>query len=489
MSHSCEPAESGAHNEPATSRPPLEGYNAPSSYGNLDDSLPPRRLSHASSVANSRNSRRQSGTVSGSMYYDTPDTYANLDEAMDVSPIQNPDEAPVRRYESLEHVRTRQQELLRNERLPMAGKAREDDARRNIRVSRLATQIYTTSYLILFSILGTLARLGLQALTTYPGMPVIFPSLWPNFAGSFIMGFLAEDRMLFRREWATSPQPGDDENSGDSSVSPSAANKAHAATKKTIPLYIGLATGFCGSFTSFSSFIRDMFLALSNDLPSSPRNGGYSLAAVLAVLLITLSLSLSGLFLGAHLAIALQPFTPSLPSSLTRKILDRLAVPLGWGAWLTAILLSVFPPDRFSLGPEGWRGAATFALVFAPLGCLTRFYVSLRLNGRLAAFPLGTFAVNVAGTAILGMAWDLEHVPLGGVVGCQVLQGVQDGFCGCLTTVSTWVAELAALTRRNAYTYGGLSVLTGLGLLVAIMSGLRWSPEGGFPDVLCVHSL
>ncbi|KAK3357080.1 CrcB-like protein-domain-containing protein [Lasiosphaeria hispida] len=518
MSHSYEPAESGTHNVPASSRPPPKEYNTPNSYSNLDASLPPvqhlvggneKNARHGSpaTTASQREHRRQSGAISESADYDAPDAYVNLDEAMDVSPVQNPDEAPFHRYESLEHVRTRQQERLRDEGLRMqesqASESRErppdvaaeeevkeDTAERKIRVSRLATQIYTISYLVLFSILGTLARLGLQAVTAYPGMPVIFPSLWPNFAGSLVMGFLAEDRMLFRHEWGTSPQSGGSENSGDSSADPSATKKAHAATK-TIPLYIGLATGFCGSFTSFSSFIRDMFLALSNDLPSSspPRNGGYSLAALLAVLLTTLSLSLAGLFLGAHLAIALRPLTPSLPFPLTRKILDRLAVLLGWGAWLTAILLSVLPPDRFSPGPEGWRGPATFALVFAPLGCLARFYISLRLNGRLAAFPLGTFAVNAAGTAILGMAWDLEHVPLGGVVGCQVLQGIQDGFCGCLTTVSTWVAELAALTRRNAYVYGGVSVLAGLGLLVAIMGGLRWSSEGGFTDVLCIHSL
>lgn len=361
----------------------------------------------------------------------------------------------------------------------------------------MATQIYTVSYLILFSLLGTLARLGLQALTTYPGMPVIFPSIWPNFAGSFIMGFLTEDRMLFSNAKApklpkeTTPpsRSGDEELRNPPDLE--AAKKAHAAFKKTLPLYIGLATGFCGSFTSFSSFIRDLFLALSNDLPpTAARNGGYSLASVLAVLLTTVSVSLSALFIGAHLAIAFEPFTPSLPYVFTRKILDRIAVPLAFGAWLAAVLLCISPPDR-SLIPaqESWRGAATFALAFAPLGCLARFYASLRLNGRIASFPLGTFTVNIAGTAILAMAWDLAHVPLGGVVGCQVLQGIEDGFCGCLTTVSTWVAELATLRRRHAYTYGGASVALGFGLAVAIMGGLRWGSESGFATLECIHAL
>jgi len=495
-----------------------EEYDAPESYRNLDDAaVPPlhgveeeahwatapvlqRSQSRAASQREARNVRRHSTRSQAD--YDVPDTYTNLNEVTEVPPVQNPDEEPIHRYESLEHVRALDREISQPGRFRRResvvpgppGAKREEDGK--ARVSRLATQTYTVSYLILFSMLGTLARLGLQALTAYPGMPVIFPSIWPNFAGSFIMGFLTEDRMLFRSAIPpASPQDNTPSRSGDeernANLDPEAAKKVHAALKKTIPLYIGLATGFCGSFTSFSSFIRDLFLSLSNDLPlTAPRNGGYSLAAVLAVLLTTVTASLSALFIGAHLAIALEPFTPSLPYLFIRKVLDRVAVPIAFCVWLAAVLLCIFPPDRSSdPTQESWRGAATFALAFAPLGCLIRFYASLRLNSRLASFPLGTFAVNISGTAILGMAWDLAHVPLGGVVGCQVLQGVEDGFCGCLTTVSTWVAELATLRRRNAYIYGGVSVTVGFGLLVAIMGGLRWGSEGGFATLECIHSL
>ncbi|KAM7189162.1 CrcB-like domain containing protein [Naviculisporaceae sp. PSN 640] len=461
--------------------------------------------------------------------YDVPDTYANLDEVVGVSPIQNPNEQPIHRYQSLEGVRGREQEerLSQQRRRASIGilaaeqEEKEKKAQRQkAKVSKLATQIYTVSYLTLFSILGTLARLGLQALVgVYPGAPVIFPSLWPNFAGSLVMGFLAEDVRLFHREvtgngsGSSTPAKKDEHTDNNTtrqmseppapqtsasettlSSDPAAAKKSHLAVKKTIPLYIGLATGFCGSFTSFSSFMRDIFLALSNDLtsPPSPRNGGYSLSAVLAVILVTLSLSLSGLFIGAHIAIALHPILPSLPSSFTGKILDKTAVVFGLGAWLASIFLCIFPPDRqtaLSEETESWRGAVTFALAFAPLGCLLRFYLSTRLNSRVARFPLGTFAANILGTAILGMAWDVAHIPVDSV-SCQVLQGIQDGFCGCLTTVSTWVSELAVLRRKNAYVYGGVSVAVGFGLLVAIMGGMRWGGNDGmgFRELRCVHS-
>lgn len=471
-------------------------------------------LSRTSTTGQTKKHRRPS--AASNFDYDVPDSYVNVAESSALGPIQNRNDAGSYRHQSfLEEERGQDQQYSRDQqkrRRDSQSRGEKDTSTKGHRaayqVSRLATQLYTISYLILFSILGTLARLGLQALTYYPGAPLAISVVWPNFAGCIVMGFLSEDRKLFLNEWGTphfqhqieqAQKAREDEESGTSSserpqVDLAAAKKAHMATKKSIPLYIGLATGFCGSFTSFSSFIRDVFLALSNDLTTPdggsatiPRNGGYSFMALLSVIITTVSLSIGGLFLGAHLAIGLESVMPSLPFIFTRKVVDRLCVPLAWGCWLGAVLLSIFPPDRFSHPgkSETWRGGATFALVFAPLGCLGRFYASLYLNGRIASFPLGTFAVNMFGTAVLGMAWDLAHVPSGGVIGCQVLQGIEDGFCGCLTTVSTWVSELTGLRRRNAYIYGLTSVVVGLALMVAIMGGLRWSH--GFAGLMCLH--
>ncbi|KAF2276319.1 uncharacterized protein EI97DRAFT_433157, partial [Westerdykella ornata] len=392
--------------------------------------------------------------------------------------------------------------------------AKETESRR--RRSRIATELYTISYLILFSILGALARLGLDWLTFYPGAPVVFPVLWANFAGTLVMGFLSEDQRFFRYAWGRKAETAYGEGSDEEKEAPTPAEAAkalHNKVKKTIPLYIGLTTGFCGSFTSFSSFMRDAFLALSNDLltplnhPSGapqpsvattvPRNGGYSFMAVCAIVILTVGLCHSALTAGAHLAIFADPVTPTLPFHILRRFVDPVFVFLAWGLWLGAIVMAIWTPDRpggpassDSWAKETWRGQALMACVFAPLGCLIRFYVSLKLNGVIPSFPMGTFACNIFGTAILGMAWDLQHVRIGGAgvaggrVGCQVLEGVMDGFCGTLSTVSTWVLELGALKRGHAWVYGGVSVGTGLGLLVVVMGGVRWSV--GWEEIACV---
>jgi fluoride ion exporter CrcB/FEX len=374
------------------------------------------------------------------------------------------------------------------------------------RRARLATELYTVSYLVLFSILGTLARLGLQWLTFYPGAPVVLGVLWANFAGTLFMGYLSEDQQLFRQEWGRSTKSTCySQNEEEKAIRPHPTAKiTHTKVKKTIPLYIGLTTGFCGSFTSFSAFIRDIFFALSNDLASPidhpyagslpsitstvPRNGGYGFMAVCAVVILTLSVCYSALKVGAHLAIYTERITPTIPFHFTRRIVDPAVAFIAWSAWLGAVFMAIWPPDRpggpqssGSWARETWRGQAIFACVFAPLGCLARFYASLKLNALIPSFPLGTFTVNIFGTAVLAMAYDLQHVQIdgagvgGGRIGCQVLQGIMDGFCGCLTTVSTWILELDALKRRHGYMYGSASVLAGLAMMVVIMGSVRWT--------------
>ncbi|OJJ65045.1 hypothetical protein ASPSYDRAFT_54414 [Aspergillus sydowii CBS 593.65] len=355
-------------------------------------------------------------------------------------------------------------------------------------LSSTATHLYTLSYLVFFSIFGTLARLGLQALTFYRGAPVVTGVLWANVGGSLLMGFFLEDKNIFREEWGN-PRKG---NANDNNDNPDRDEqiKRHKSIKKTIPLYIGLTTGFCGSFTSFSSFIRDTFLALSNDLPdpsssASAPNGGYSFMALVAVILVEVALSLAALIFGSHLALALGHFhlPLTIPFRLTRRFIDPLFTLLGWGCWIGTILLAIFPPED----QNAWRGRAVFAIVFAPLGCLLRFYLSLLLNARIPHFPLGTFAVNILGTIILSMCYDLQRVDGVGatvLVSCQVLQGVMDGFCGSATTVSTWVAELNGLARRlHAYIYGIMSVGAALGFFVIITGSLRWTI--GFVSPVC----
>jgi CrcB protein len=80
------------------------------------------------------------------------------------------------------------------------------------------------------------------------------------------------------------------------------------------------------------------------------------------------------------------------------------------------------------------------ALVGAPLRLLT-----LRLAARAGRDPaLGTLAVNVAGSAVLGAV-----LGLGDAAG-WVVALVGTGFCGTLTTFSTFGADVVRLLEERA---------------------------------------
>jgi len=102
------------------------------------------------------------------------------------------------------------------------------------------------------------------------------------------------------------------------------------------------------------------------------------------------------------------------------------------------------------------------ALVGAPLRLLAdRVAVARRGPGSVA----GTLTVNVAGSAVLGVLLGLRGVPPG------VLALVGTGFCGTLTTFSTFGWDVVRLVEERAVLraagYVAATLLLGLGVAAA----------------------
>jgi len=298
----------------------------------------------------------------------------------------------------------------------------------------LTEHLHIHGYFTIFSILGTLSRLGLTAMTTYSGAPVGGGTvIWANFSGSAVMGFLVADARVFR--------PG----------------------RATLPLYMGLTTGLCGSFTSFSSFEFETFRLLAGR-----GSGGNAFMAAAAYVIATLALSLGGLQFGAHVSHALRRTLVAIPERAL-PVLDWIAVPLAVACWVAALVTAIVIPR--------WRGEVLWACVLSPPGAYARFWISRRLNPTLHSFPVGTFTCNIAGTLVMaGLSIGMGRSP--GVDGCGVLRGVASGFCGCLTTVSTFVVELRGLSVHGAYRYAAWSVSVGLAAMLVMLGGWTWGKGG-----------
>lgn len=92
-------------------------------------------------------------------------------------------------------------------------------------------------------------------------------------------------------------------------------------------------------------------------------------------------------------------------------------------------------------------------VVAAGIGTLVR--AALRTWNDVMSVPLGTLAVNLVGSFLLGVsvAWDHPEVTVVGTA-----------FLGSLTTFSTLAGELADLEREPALVYGAGTVIGGIAL-------------------------
>jgi fluoride ion exporter CrcB/FEX len=115
---------------------------------------------------------------------------------------------------------------------------------------RHARLLATLASIAFFSIWGVLGRLGLVALTTYDDLSV-FPVVWAQAVGCFVMGLCIGSKPEIE------------------SVFP--------------PLFVGLTTGFCGSMTTFSTWIFDVWQAFAND--TGARHHGVHNVSFLPILL------------------------------------------------------------------------------------------------------------------------------------------------------------------------------------------------------------
>lgn len=106
--------------------------------------------------------------------------------------------------------------------------------------------------------------------------------------------------------------------------------------------------------------------------------------------------------------------------------------------------------------------------VGAALGAPARYLADMMLQGRHdSVFPWGTFAVNIVGCGLLGFV-----VALTSDSGVMAFAGT--GFCGALTTYSTFSYETVRLVQGGARTLAvfnvAASILAGLGAAYCGMS-------------------
>jgi fluoride ion exporter CrcB/FEX len=291
----------------------------------------------------------------------------------------------------------------------------------------------------------------------------LFPDICANMFGCWIMGLLsAPSRFAPERYPAT-----------DTSLA--ITTSANMFSQNSY-LLVGLRTGLCGSITTFASWTASMAQLTFR---------GHAWSACFAYLVGT-ELALGSLWLGESAAAFLFSYARQEQQQLNTQLSPEAAkLPL----WPQHLLVVITTYAMFAVALAGAAGAPNtytgsvyldrsvwFALVFSPFGAILRAELGAAFNGN-GNFPMwfkfkGTWTANVAACAISGAttACGTLWFANGPSIARDATIGIALGFCGCLSTVSTWAVELTKLAptakrfEKDAWFYWGLTVVCGFGV-------------------------
>jgi len=274
-------------------------------------------------------------------------------------------------------------------------------------------------------------------------------------------------------------------------------------------LYIGLTTGFCGSLTTFSG--------LSNQ--SSLLGVHREVTDYLLMLLVGFCVPYWALSTSVHAADALssaprpsseqvnrareeqgsvndappqqeaeapiEPVQPNPHPRPPRRFFAGIPTipPPALSLFLSLFILGVFAMLILLASLDGHTRYYTLICIFAPFGTLIRWGLG-RYNVRFPRFPLFTLLVNVSGSVFLALlnfgVCKMESLPpdasgyliagvgIGARTSTVVLSALSVGFCGCLTTVSSFANEVYHLKVHDSWAYALISIFGTQIVLLAV---------------------
>ncbi|WP_448679427.1 fluoride efflux transporter CrcB [Pseudomonas nicosulfuronedens] len=121
-----------------------------------------------------------------------------------------------------------------------------------------------------------------------------------------------------------------------------------------------------------------------------------------------------------------------------------------------------------------WKSILAVSLG-AALGALLRWVLGLKLNTLLPSMPPGTVVANLVGGYVIGAAIAFFANTPGVAPEWRLL--IITGFCGGLTTFSTFSAEVVVLLQQGRLAWAMGTVATHLaGSLLMTLAGL-WSVQ------------
>ncbi|HEJ9915680.1 TPA: fluoride efflux transporter CrcB [Pseudomonas aeruginosa] len=117
-----------------------------------------------------------------------------------------------------------------------------------------------------------------------------------------------------------------------------------------------------------------------------------------------------------------------------------------------------------------WKSILAIALG-AALGALLRWFLGLKLNSLLPSIPPGTLLANLVGGYVIGAA--IAYFAQAPGIAPEWRPLIITGFCGGLTTFSTFSAEVVSLLQEGRLGWAAGAIATHVsGSLLMTLLGL-----------------
>ena len=296
---------------------------------------------------------------------------------------------------------------------------------------------------------GVSARIYLPFFSNFDGIQY-FQTVWAQVIGTVIIGGLVANKEKIQQSYGV--------------------------------LYISLSTGLCGSLTTFSSWNAEaakVLLQLNETSLKPIKHPLYvsHVVAFITVLLLGIGMSVAAFQFGKHLA-SLITFRPCyklrwqchLISVCQKRYFLIFLMYLIVYIAITSIILTV------CLYTENYE--VLFSLLFGCPGTYIRWCLSFFDKRTGKYFPVGTFLANSIGSFILaGTLVAIGYLSVETDIGnleMAALTGIATGFCGSLTTVSTFVSQICILPFHKAVIYTVTSLFVAQILFTSILAAYAW---------------
>ncbi|EDO19268.1 hypothetical protein Kpol_1036p10 [Vanderwaltozyma polyspora DSM 70294] len=345
-----------------------------------------------------------------------------------------------------------------------------DKLKGNIKLQVWPQVRFWFQYLTL-SMLGVFTREAITSLSNYENSYVQAGSvLWSNFTACLIMGLLQE--MNSANWFVNHPE-----------------------------LFTSLTTGYCGSLSSYSTMMLETFehsasltrpnITHHTKLP----NRAYGIMEFLSVIIVQMFVSMDSLLFGRYLSreVIICHFNgkkddddeiETNSSIEPSSFISRTITYLNYVTWIMAIPLIALIVTLAGVYGNYSRGKWTLPTLFGIFGSFGRYYISKLLNPRLANFPIGTFTVNQFAVIFItvlelvqrGKKHSNGNIPIINTVNaCHVTAALSTGFCGGLSTVSTFINEGYKMKFIHLLRYFVSSISVSYAICVIILGSYSWS--------------